>query len=960
MEKNYPVSPAAIRLNKLACLFAFCLALFSVHSSKAQLELLQDISTGAVQHYDPYYSLISGSDKVFFVKNSELWMSRGSSTALVKKFRAISSLVVFGSVVYFNGDDGNTGAELWVSDGTAAGTKVIAELYPGAPGGNPQNIVVTANNTIYFSAHTPSGRELWKSNGTATGTSLVKDIMGGSGSSNPRGLTAIGNTLFFSANNGSLGYELWKTDGTAGGTVMVKDVRPGEKVSSNPEWLTAANGKLFFRANDGVAGVELWVSDGTSAGTVRVKDIRPGTANGDVENLINVNGTLFFTANNGINGDELWKSDGTASGTVLVKDLNPGSAGSNNTSAWRFPMGNFTNMNGLLYFTAGKGSSEEFIVRSDGTEAGTVIITDADSQSLNALKPRFTFLNGYVYFFNYNVGLYRVSNNGTAVEEVMSLSAPEDYYEDFTPEMTALGASLYFTSYSVNGWSVVKFEPATGNRQVIDEDPAPSIGSNPHTFTRAGNYLYFYTEPDPGYNSYPSELWRTDGTPEGTLMVYELSPNQNEMVALGDKLVFATDGTIFITSGSPETTIALHVFPEAGAYVGNLTNVNGIVYFDNNMGQVWKTDGTPAGTTMVRALNDIQNITNVNGKAFILNENTGGGLELWRTNATGLLLVKVIRQGPGRRPFYPLAVAAGSWFYFVANDGVHGNEVWRSDGTAFGTQLTMDFNTSDPVRWVNEDDIRSMTVLQGKVYVSALGEDGNWKMYSMFKNNAPVNLGNMQPVEKTIVMGYRMYLFPYRTVSDPYQELWVYDLLGGSQFQKLYGEVGWGTVSAVELNGFLYFSTEYYPVPKQITACGIKDVPTGTSRAWPMAGLGNDLVFANYGDGIGVEPYAYHNIYLISEDCNASGDAARVASNDMTFKPYPNPYTNSFTMFLEGEEGSTADVSVFNSSGMPVEKFENIEFNIDHTNVGEGWPKGIYLVKVTKDGVTTTHRVIKK
>lgn len=127
-----------------------------------------------------------------------------------------------------------------------------------------------------------------------------------------------------------------------------------------------------------------------------------------------------------------------------------------------------------------------------------------------------------------------------------------------------------------------------------------------------------------------------------------------------------------------------------------------------------------------------------------------------------------------------------------------------------------------------------------------------------------------------------------------------------------------------------------------------------------MAGLGNDLVFANYGDGIGVEPYAYHNIYLISEDCNASGDAARVASNDMTFKPYPNPYTNSFTMFLEGEEGSTADVSVFNSSGMPVEKFENIEFNIDHTNVGEGWPKGIYLVKVTKDGVTTTHRVIKK
>ena len=41
-----------------------------------------------------------------------------------------------------------------------------------------------------------------------------------------------------------------------------------------------------------------------------------------------VGDTLFFTADDGVNGNELWKSDGTEAGTVLVKDINPGSGSS--------------------------------------------------------------------------------------------------------------------------------------------------------------------------------------------------------------------------------------------------------------------------------------------------------------------------------------------------------------------------------------------------------------------------------------------------------------------------------------------------------------------------------------------------------------------------------------------------------------------------------------------------------
>ena len=108
------------------------------------------------------------------------------------------------------------------------------------------------NGVLYFQANNGvKGTELWKSDGTVVGTKMVKDINPGD-SSNPGLLTNVNGTLYFRATTAANGDELWKSDGTVAGTKLVKDVYPGTN-SSFADELVNVNGTLYFVAN-GVAG----------------------------------------------------------------------------------------------------------------------------------------------------------------------------------------------------------------------------------------------------------------------------------------------------------------------------------------------------------------------------------------------------------------------------------------------------------------------------------------------------------------------------------------------------------------------------------------------------------------------------------------------------------------------------------------------------------------------------------
>jgi ELWxxDGT repeat protein len=339
------------------------------------------------------------------VHGVELWKSNGTEagTVMVKDIYVGPNssmlysfwLINVNGTSFFTADDGSTGYEIWKSNGTEAGTVLVKDLWPGSgPGASPPSAVppVSMNGTLFFvGTDFVTGWEVWKSDGTAAGTSLIKDIYPEFDLQGiwPAELTSINSALFFRMTDGINGEELWKSDGTPEGTVMVADINP-DYLDSSPYSLTNVNGTLFFGARNQSVQAELWKSDGTTAGTVLVKDIWPGEGPSWPEQLANVGGTLFFNANDPTRGRELFRSDGTAAGTVLVQDINPGSAASG-------PMW-LTSVNGTVFFTANDTTHGWELWKSVGTAVGTVMVHDICLGTGSSSPSSIALVNGALFF----------------------------------------------------------------------------------------------------------------------------------------------------------------------------------------------------------------------------------------------------------------------------------------------------------------------------------------------------------------------------------------------------------------------------------------------------------------------------------------------------------------------------------------------------------------------------------
>src|SRR5262245_4902446 len=186
--------------------------------------------------------------------------------------------------------------------------------------------------------------------------------------------------------------------------------------------------------------------------------------------------------------------------------------------------------------------------------------------------------------------------------------------------------------------------------------------------------LTFFQATDPQHGE---ELWKSDGTAAGTVMVKDISPGSS------------------------------------GSFPGFLTDVDGTLFFivfieATHRFELWKSDGTTAGTVLVYAFDSdfgglAAPFTNVNGILFFQRGDAATGWEIWKSDGTaaGTSILKDIWPGPGPGyGSYSWITDARGILFFVADDGETGSELWKSDGTAAGTVLVKDLNPgffpSDP------------------------------------------------------------------------------------------------------------------------------------------------------------------------------------------------------------------------------------------------------------------------
>jgi len=206
------------------------------------------------------------------------------------------------------------------------------------------------------------------------------------------------------------------------------------------------------------------------------------------------------------------------------------------------------------------------------------------------------------------------------------------------------------------------------------------------------------------------ELWKSDGTEVGTVIVQELRPGVDwNIIGVDNTLYFSFYGgddfiRLWKIGGTDIGTVVVkNIYSESpplAPFLDNFTAVGSTLYFSSfefsgDRWWLWKSDGTDAGTVKIKEIQPGSgwNFTAVGNMLYFSADDGTNGEELWKSDGTaaGTVLVKDIRPGSSGA-FLGALTAVGSMLYFSANDGATGRELWKSDGTDAGTEMVKDIN----------------------------------------------------------------------------------------------------------------------------------------------------------------------------------------------------------------------------------------------------------------------------
>ena len=542
----------------------------------------------------------------------------------------------------FFANDGTHGREPWRTDGTAAGTRLVRDIAPGtassddlsASYGDPGYISPAVQGVQLLAADDGvHGPELWRTDGTDAGTSLVADLTSGPQGSNIWPLTSGGGFFFFRDSG-----NVWRSDGTAAGTQAFGGLQgvpsalgPGVSITAtNGLWksdgvnlelvddgarspglmvssLAAAAGRVFFTDPDRRT---LWVSDGTDSGTEQLGDF---TSIGPFWSA----GRIYFDPETPT-GTDPWESDGTEKGTVPLAGFVGNSAAE------------FTAVGGRVFYTAADDPHGFELWTIDGGAQAPRLVADLapgpDSSApyhLAALGRSLVFARGD----RVGGGLWRTDGTESGTSRILPMRV-----EQIVPaadRVFVIGSD----GFSYGLWT--SDGTSAGTRLMVR-------GALAFNATASGRNLYFCLPGD----SYPAiQLWFSDGTPEGTRLVRVLREIFG-IAPAGDGAAFiaVNDGEhgreLWWSDGTAEgTALVKDILPGTGSSEPqSMLSVDGMLFFsaiDGEHGrELWRSDGTADGTFLLQdiapglASSVPQGLTRV-GDVIYFQATDDAGPQLW-------------------------------------------------------------------------------------------------------------------------------------------------------------------------------------------------------------------------------------------------------------------------------------------------------------------------------------------
>lgn len=760
--------------------------LWKIEGPDAKPVMVADIKPGASSSPE---ELVSMGGRLFFftddgANGSQLWTSDGTEegTSLVKAIfseRMIWNhhLAVAGDRLFFFADDMLNGFQLWTSDGTDAGTVPVTDLHELEPDSIPfRGEICAVGETVYFVADDGThGFELWQSDGTAGGTAMVADLYPSDPGSTPECLTPAGGSLFFLANDGVNGRQVYGLDGEgpvgvtsfdehhqayglfAGpdGSLFIFSLTSGSsgEVWHLPSGTSSADlgctlsgdvgdniriepvenidGGMIFTLlkyhpgpspQEAEFTSELWSigADGTGAAKFATLDEPVVTAS---ETSVLLDGQLFFLTESWVNGGiSLWRTDGTESGTVpLVSE----------EEDW-FVMGLYA-FGDVLFLKVGESRHGSELWVGDGTPDGFLLHTDINRTSEAGLD----VWGDRIYFGAWDEsgsGLW--ASDGTAggtarIAETPPVSGHGPcYFSNGETEMFffAGGAEEGVRLWASDGTDA-------GSRQLAD------VGPENRRFDSAlqelnGERYFIRQEAGDRQSGYIPQLWKTNGTVEGTVLVADPAAGfagMNDcLVRSGNRLFFDVTNLetyeveLWVSDGTPGGTAPVEAELPQGYLPELAVTDSGEVFFAlwgrNGEMTLWKSDGTPEGTVQVALLGTDAEVAAADfvpvgdGVFFRVYRYETWEIELWVTEGTEETTHRVADINPEGKDDVGRLTALGDGVVFAANDGIHGRELWSSDGTGEETVMVADIN---PDGYANP---MGLEVLDGRFFFSA--DDG--------------------------------------------------------------------------------------------------------------------------------------------------------------------------------------------------------------------------------------------